>query len=107
MDKEFLLFLTSSAQKSPLLHYISIIKKNCPGTSLLVQWLRLCTSIAGGVRSIPGWESKILHWSHMLHVIAPQKTKNKKELPINNLRWIIIMKSYWLTLEKIVKVQWG
>ena len=73
MDKVFLLFLTSSAQKSPLLHYISIIKKNCPGTSLLVQWLRLYISIAGGVGSILGWESKILHWSHMLHGTAPQE----------------------------------
>ena len=26
------------------------------GTSLVVQWLKLCTSTIGGVGSIPGWE---------------------------------------------------
>ena len=31
------------------------------GTSLLIQWLRLCVSNAGGVGSIPGWGTKILH----------------------------------------------
>ena len=30
------------------------------GTSLLVQWLRLSTSTAGGTGSIPGWGTKIL-----------------------------------------------
>ena len=29
------------------------------GTSLVVQWLRLCTSRTGGVGSIPGWTAKI------------------------------------------------
>ena len=32
-----------------------------PGTSPAVQWLRLCTSTAGGTGSIPGWGTKILH----------------------------------------------
>ena len=31
------------------------------GTSLVVQWLRLCDSNAGSAGSIPGWGSKILH----------------------------------------------
>ena len=31
------------------------------GTSLAVQWLRLCTSNVGSVSSIPDWETKILH----------------------------------------------
>ena len=29
------------------------------GTSLVVQWLRFCTSTAGVVGSIPGWETKV------------------------------------------------
>ena len=29
--------------------------------SLVVQWLRFCASNAGGVGSIPGWETKIPH----------------------------------------------
>ena len=31
------------------------------GTSLVVQWLRLHASNAGGMGSIPGWGTKIPH----------------------------------------------
>ena len=31
------------------------------GTSLAVQWLRLCASTAGGMGLIPGQGTKILH----------------------------------------------
>ena len=31
------------------------------GTSFVVQWLRLCAPIAGGMSSIPGWETRIPH----------------------------------------------
>ena len=31
------------------------------GTSLAIQWLRLCASTAGGEGSIPGRGTKILH----------------------------------------------
>jgi len=30
-------------------------------TSLMVQWLSLCTPTAGGMDSVPGWGTKILH----------------------------------------------
>ena len=33
--------------------------KHLPGTSLVVQWLRLCTSTAWGTGSIPGQGTKI------------------------------------------------
>ena len=33
--------------------------QKCPRTSLAVQWLRLLTSTAGGMSSIPGWGTKI------------------------------------------------
>ena len=36
-------------------------EENFRGTSLVVQWLRLHASTAGGVSSVPGWETKILH----------------------------------------------
>ena len=36
-------------------------KRQRNGDSLVVQWLRLCTSPAGSVGSIPGWETKIPH----------------------------------------------
>ena len=32
-----------------------------PGTSLVIQWLRLCTPYAGGPGWIPGRETKIPH----------------------------------------------
>ena len=44
------------------------------GTSLGVQWLRLCMSTAQGVASIPGWGTKILH-----SVLS--QTKNPKWVP--------------------------
>ena len=37
----------------------SLIKNNSGGTSLVVQWLRLHTSTAGGTGSIPGLGTKI------------------------------------------------
>ena len=39
------------------------IKVTFSGTSLVVQWLRLCTSTEGSMGLIPGWELI----SHMLH----------------------------------------
>ena len=35
--------------------------RNNSGTSLVVQWLELCTSTAGGTGLIPGWGTKIPH----------------------------------------------
>ena len=35
--------------------------KSHPRTSLVVQWLRLCTSIAGGMGLMPDWGTKIPH----------------------------------------------
>ena len=34
--------------------------KNGSRTSLVVQWLRLCTPTSGGANSTPGWGTKIL-----------------------------------------------
>ena len=34
----------------------SVNKRGYCGTSLAVQWLRLCASTAGGTGPIPGWE---------------------------------------------------
>ena len=42
---------------------IPVPTKVCLGTSLVVQWLRLCASNAGGVGLIPGWGMKIPHVS--------------------------------------------
>ena len=51
-----------------------IIRNVYSGTSLAIQWLRLHASTGGGIGSIPGWETKILHaaWHS-------QKRKKKTE----------------------------
>ena len=45
-----------------------MLKKKIHGTSLAVQWLRLCASDTGGVGLIPGWGTKIPHatWSSQI-----------------------------------------
>lgn len=40
------------------LHHQSYLS---PGTSQAVWWLGLCASTAGGMHSIPGWETNTLH----------------------------------------------
>ena len=47
-----------------------LIKFNTIGNSLVVQWLGLHASIAGGMGLIPGWETKILHAA-----VRPKKKK--------------------------------
>ena len=39
----------------------AIFKITLLGTSLAIQWLRLCVSTAGGMGSVPGWGARILH----------------------------------------------
>ena len=57
-------------------------QKPYPGTSLVVQWLRLCTSTKGGESSIPGWGTNIPHalW-HSQNVINFKKEERKKPYP--------------------------
>ena len=56
-----------------------------PGTSLVVQWLKLCPSIAGCLGLIPGWGIKILHvvWQKKKKTI-PLKTESN---PSNASVW--------------------
>ena len=49
------------------------VKLQSTGISLVVQWLRLRASTAGGKGSIPGWGTKIPH-----AVQRSQKIKNNK-----------------------------
>ena len=56
------------------------------GTSLVVQWLRLCTFPVGGTGSITGWGTKIPHarwWGQK----KKKKIKNKK--PNGRKLWIL------------------
>ena len=51
------------------------IKKKSEGTSLAVQWLRLCASNARGMGSIPGWGTKIPYVVWHGHKIKRKETK--------------------------------
>ena len=46
------------------------------GTSLVAQWLRLCASTVGGVGSVPGGGTKILHAVQSSHK-QTNKQKNR------------------------------
>ena len=48
-------------------------ESQCVGNSLVVQWLGVCTSTAGGMGSIPGRGTKILH------ATWPQRKKERKK----------------------------
>ena len=51
------------------------------GTSLVAQWLRLCTSTEGGAGSIPGGETKIPH--AMWHGQKKKKQVVQQHVPMN------------------------
>ena len=59
-----------------------IILKLIVGTSLAVQWLRLCTSNAGGAGSIPSQGTKIPH-----AVQCDQKQIKWNETKWNETKW--------------------
>ena len=63
-------------KKNFLIKWITVRSfKNSPwGASLVVQWLRLCASVAGNRGSIPGWGTKIPHATWL----GKKKNKNKK-----------------------------
>ena len=61
-----------------------ILKIKSLGTSLVVQWLGLQASSAGGSGSIPGWGPKIPH--AMWHGQKNPKTTNTTT-PQGPLRW--------------------
>ena len=51
------------------------LKKLAHGTSLAVQWLRLCVSTTGGSISIPSWRTKIPHAAWHGPKVKTKKTK--------------------------------
>ena len=61
--KEKLLYMSCSNCEPPrsFIHNKASVEKQCRGTSLAVQWLRLRAPNAGGTGSIPGWGTKIPH----------------------------------------------
>ena len=57
------------------------------GLSLVVQWLRLCASTAGGTGSIPGQGTKILHaeWHGQKFKKKKERKKEKKNISMSPL----------------------
>ena len=53
-----------------------LILKCLSGTSLAVQWLKLCASNAGGMGSIPGRGTKN---PHVTHVAKKRKISHKRQ----------------------------
>ena len=54
-----------------------MLKKKEKGNSLVVLWLRLCASTAGGTGSIPGQGTKIPHAAQ--HGQKKKKNEERKE----------------------------
>ena len=70
--------------------------KSYMGTSLVVRWLRLCTSTAGGPGSIPGRGTEILHPACC--AVQQNKTKQNKKN-----EFVTVTNSVLFKLNQIVK----
>ena len=68
------------------------------GNSLVVQWLGLCVSTAGGTGSIPGWGTQILQASW-----CGQKQKTTKKNVENKSNVCRVAEVYRTDLEDMVK----
>ena len=75
------------------------IKKMWYRTSLVVQWLRLCTSNAGGVGSIPGQGAKLPHAVQHCQKNPKQTNKQKK-------MWGASLVAQWLRIRLPVQGTW-
>ena len=80
-------------------------KKQClqsskKGTSLVVQWLRLCVSNARGVGLIPGQGTKIPH-----AIQCGQKKKKKKYKALRGNNSILDFNTYQHTVKSVARVK--
>ena len=79
------------------------IRKNKKGTSLAVQWLRLCNSTAGGTGSIPGWGTNILH----SHAVQWGKKIIQGESKINMCLLAVQIKSLFFSIFPFIILLFG
>ena len=89
---------------------INIPLKNELGTSLVVQWLTLCSSTAGGASSVPGWWTHILHdlWhghkvnltNKNLKIVKNEHNKCEKLLSLKEMQMKLCM-AYYFPLAKL------
>ena len=72
------------------------LRKKERGTSLVVQWLRLCTYNAGCTGSVPDWGTKIPHASGHGQKKKKKKKKKKKEEELDiSIRKTIVGLGEW------------
>ena len=76
------------------------------GTSLVVQWLRLCACNAGDVGSIPGWGTKIPHasWCSQKIIYFKKNLKAKLEKKDQSPLWFSL--SWRPELNPLVCSSW-
>ena len=63
------------------------------GTSLAVQWLRLCAPEAGGTGLIPGWGANIPQ-DRAKHRREEKKKKKKKTNSEGGVSWLFMLMSF-------------
>ena len=68
--------------------WVSAAQEGMPGSSLVVQWIRLEASTAGGVGSVPGWGAKTPH--------AAQCVPPKKRMSACNAGYYLTSFSYFI-----------
>ena len=74
------------------------------GTSLTVQWLRLCVSNAGAVGSIPGWGTKIPHAvrpkkNHMYKIFLKSVDDDDDEDDDDNVDMFVLLSLHTCKLD--------
>ena len=69
--------------------------KNSPrGTSLVIQWLRLCAFTVGCMGSIPGWRTSILH---------AVRLRQKKKIPELTSSVLMVLNHWFQDLFSLSK----
>ena len=65
------------------------------GTSLVVQWLRLCAATAGGTASIPVGETKTLHamWHGQRQKKKESKWQARTKFHLKTSVWYLLFSS--------------
>ena len=79
----------------PLKNTIKLLKNENYGTVLVVQWLRLHPSTAGGMDNIHGWGTKILH--AMWDIQNVKKRERERDRERENYKNNIVIKKLQMT----------
>ena len=88
-------------------HHRSETKISHKGTFLVVQWLRLHSSNAGGTGSIPGWGTKMPHavWHHRRNFLKKNKNLKISPMTIQHRTDLFGISPNLITL--IIQVHWA